>query len=113
MQWVPVPARQPQRCCLLPTIAGFHPKGFIQGTELFGGDTAYVSIEAVEQVARSMGWAPDAERVRQMEKIRAERDEARAQIKELEQAVVALRALPPAAVAASPQRRRRREEAVS
>jgi hypothetical protein len=94
VRFVASPVQTPQRCAFLPTIQGFHPKGFIEGTELWGGDRAYLSMEAFEQIATAAGWAPkqvsakDARRVKELE---AELESARARIALLEgeQAAVA------------------------
>jgi hypothetical protein len=87
VRFVSSPVQTPQRCAFLPTIQGFHPKGFIEGTELWGGDRAYISREAVEQIATAMGWVPkhisakDAKRVAELE---AELKEARDEIAQMQ-----------------------------
>jgi hypothetical protein len=54
---------RPGRCAVLPQIAGTHPQGFIDtGSEMPGFDNhVYVSVVAVEQMARLLGWPSPAE----------------------------------------------------
>ena len=60
MRWVECAAIRPQRCAVIPFIGASHEKGFIDtGSELQGFDNhVYVSVVAVEEMARFIGWAP-------------------------------------------------------
>lgn len=88
MRWVPHAAMRPHRCAAIPFIGNSTAKkGFIDtGQDLRGWDPhVYLSVEAVEQMARMIGWQPQHvaaqhadvsrrrdERVKELE---AERDE--------------------------------------
>lgn len=62
MRWVEVAARLPQRCAFIPYIGAHSPRGFFQADfELPGGDTPYVSVVALEEMAREIGWYPPGE----------------------------------------------------
>jgi hypothetical protein len=74
---------RPMRCAVLPQIGANHPRGFVDtGSELFGGldNHVYVSVVAVEEMARMVGWVPQRER----KQVEAERDEALERVAELE-----------------------------
>jgi hypothetical protein len=84
MRLVPRASIRPMRCAVLPHIGANHPAGFIDtGSELIGGmdNHVYVSRVAVQEMARMIGWVP----VRDVKAAQAERDEALAQVAELEQ----------------------------
>lgn len=59
MRWVQSPAIRPHRCAAIPFISQ-DPKGFVDtGTDLMGWDPhVYLSVTAVEQAARLIGWVP-------------------------------------------------------
>ena len=89
MRFVSSAVIRPHRCAVIPFIGGTHPKGFIDtGSELGVGnfrEHVYVSVVAVEEMARMIGWCSPGERrglqttrddaLDQLERIRAERDE--------------------------------------
>lgn len=61
MRWVAHAASQPHRCAAIPFIGNSNAKhGFIDtGQILHGWDPyVYVSVEAVEEMARMIGWQP-------------------------------------------------------
>lgn len=61
MRWVPQAAMRPHRCAVIPFIGNSSAKkGFIDtGSDLPGWDPhVYVSVEAVEEMARMIGWQP-------------------------------------------------------
>lgn len=59
MRFVEVAARLPQRCAFIPFIGSHHERGYFMGDcELPGGDTPYVSVVAVLEMARMLGMEP-------------------------------------------------------
>ena len=61
MRWVSHAAIRPHRCAVVPFIGNSNAKkGFIDtGSDLPGWDPhVYVSVEAVEEMARMIGWQP-------------------------------------------------------
>lgn len=61
MRWVPHAAISPHRCAVIPYVGNSNTnKGFIDtGMDLPGWDPhVYVSVEAVEEMARLCGWEP-------------------------------------------------------
>ena len=59
MRWVEVAAVRPHHCAHIPFLGTNHPKGYFDwGTELWGGDHAYCSVVAAEEMARFLGWVP-------------------------------------------------------
>lgn len=61
MRWVQHAVSRPMRCAVVPFIGNSNAKkGFIDtGQDLHGWDPhVYVSIEAVEEMARFIGWQP-------------------------------------------------------
>jgi hypothetical protein len=60
MQWVPYPRQIPQHCWFMRTVNGADGLGYIEGDEV-DGLRAYISVEAVRQIATQMGWAPVAD----------------------------------------------------
>lgn len=65
MRFVEQALTKPSRCAVLPSIPGTHPEGFIDtGSELPGkGDQwdchVYVSVVALRELNRVMGWHPE------------------------------------------------------
>lgn len=77
---------RPQRCAALPQIGPNHPRGYVDtGSELFGGldNHVYVSVVAVEEMARLIGWHPR----RDVKTLEAQRDQALDRVRELEEAL--------------------------
>ena len=66
MRFVERALTKPSRCAVLPSIPGTHPAGFIDtGSELPGkGDQwdchVYVSLVALREMNKVMGWDPEA-----------------------------------------------------
>ena len=61
MRWVAHAAGRPHKCAVLPFIGNSNAKqGFIDtGTILNGWDPhVYVSVEAVQEMSRMIGWQP-------------------------------------------------------
>lgn len=61
MRWVQHAAIRPHRCAVVPFVGNATAKkGFIDtGVDLPGWDPhVYVSVEAVEEMARMIGWQP-------------------------------------------------------
>lgn len=81
MRLVEKAAIRPNHCAALPYIGQSHPDGFVDtGTELPGFDNrVYLSVVAVREMARLIGWAAPEELV-----------EARARVAELEARVADL-----------------------
>lgn len=89
MRFVSQATIRPHRCAVIPFIGSTHAKGFIDtGAEMGVGnfrEHVYVSVVAVEEMARMLGWCSPADRkgmeisrndaLDQLERIRAERDE--------------------------------------
>jgi hypothetical protein len=111
LHWVSSPARVPHRCAFLPTIAGFHPKGFVQGTEL-DGLTAYISIEAVEQIAAGMGWAPQVIHGREVARLRERVADLERQVQDRDAALAAVEVLKNTAFEAARRPGRPRKQTV-
>jgi hypothetical protein len=59
MRWVPYPVQIPHRCLFMPSVNGADGEGYVEGDEV-DGLRAYISVEAVKQIALQMGWAPAA-----------------------------------------------------
>ena len=89
MRFVTQATIRPHRCAVIPFIGSTHAEGFIDtGAEMGVGnfrERVYVSIVAVKEMARMIGWCSPTERkgleatrndaLDQLERIRAERDE--------------------------------------
>jgi len=60
MRLVPHAAQRPHRCAVIPFLSNHNSRGFFDtGMDLPGWDPhVYVSVEAVEQMATMLGWAP-------------------------------------------------------
>lgn len=72
MRWVPQAALPPHRCAVVPFKGNSSTvKGFIDsGMDLPGWDPhVYISVEAVEAMARMVGWEPVHVAKRQAEKV--------------------------------------------
>src|SRR5688572_7161375 len=79
---------RPHYCAVFPQLGMTHPKGYVDtGVDLNGpgGDRVYLSVEALEQLAQGMGWAPPA----QVAVLNGERDRLKATVKGLEDRVAA------------------------
>ena len=77
MRWVQHPAMRPHHCAVIPFLGASNAKmGFIDtGVDLPGYDPhVYVSVEAVHEMAKAVGWVP----VYQSEKAQRELDAERA-----------------------------------
>ena len=77
MRWVPQAAIRPHKCAVIPFIGNSNAKkGFIDTmTDLPGWDPhVYVSVEAVEEMARMIGWMPAHVSAGQKDRL-AEKDE--------------------------------------
>lgn len=89
MRFVTQATIRPHRCAVIPFIGSTHAKGFIDtGAEMGVGnfrEHVYVSIVAVEEMARMIRWCSPAERrsleitrddaLKQLQRMREERDE--------------------------------------
>lgn len=64
MRFVERAVTRPSRCAVLPYIGQGHEKGYIDtGSELPGFDNhVYVSVVAVEEMARLIGWTSPQQR---------------------------------------------------
>lgn len=72
---------RPSRCAVFPQIAGNHPQGFFDCGELPGFDNrVYVSIVAVEEMARKRGWCSPDEQA----ELAAERNALEERLQQLE-----------------------------
>lgn len=93
MRWVQHAVSRPMRCAVVPFIGNSNAKkGFIDtGQDLHGWDPhVYVSVEAVEEMARFIGWQPAhvqqgikaqlAERDAELESLRAQVSELNEQL---------------------------------
>lgn len=72
MRWVQQAAISPHRCAVVPYIGNSNTqRGFIDtGMDLPGWDPhVYVSVDAVEQMARLVGWEPRSVAVRQAARV--------------------------------------------
>jgi hypothetical protein len=61
MRWVPHAALRPHHCAAIPFVGNSNAKGgFIDtGVDLPGWDPhVYVSVDAVQEMARMIGWQP-------------------------------------------------------
>jgi hypothetical protein len=71
---MPHAAIRPNRCAVIPFIGNHNAKAgfFDTGQDMRGDDHVYISVEAVEDMARAMGWGPKdvvlAARVERQEK---------------------------------------------
>ena len=65
MRRVPEAVVRPGRCAVFPQIGGAHEKGYFDtGSEMPGFDNhVYVSVVAVEEMARILGWTPPDDRM--------------------------------------------------
>lgn len=63
MRWVQTAVQAPHRCAAVPFIGHTSQRGFIDtGSDMNGWDQhVYVSVEAVEQMARIIDWSPPAD----------------------------------------------------
>jgi hypothetical protein len=74
MRWVAHAADRPHRCAAIPFIGNSNAKrGFVDtGQRLPGWDPhVYVSLEAVEEMARMIGWQPAHIDQRQRDHVKA------------------------------------------
>jgi hypothetical protein len=83
MRLVPQATMPPHRCAVIPFKGNSSSRGFIDtGMDLPGWDPhVYVSVEAVEEMARMIGWEPRHVSARHAQKTH----EAQARISELEE----------------------------
>lgn len=60
MRWVQHAAIRPHRCAVIPYVANSNAKAgfFDTGNDFRDQDHCYVSVEAVEEMARQIGWQP-------------------------------------------------------
>lgn len=99
MRWVPQAVRPPHRCAVIPFMGNSSThKGFIDtGSVIPGWDPhVYVSVEAVEEMARMLGWTPPGMEVGYKQQIADAEKKAEAAIAEkadLEAAVAAIETL--------------------
>lgn len=99
MRWVQQAAIRPHRCAVVPFLGNSSTRrGFIDtGQDLPGWDNhVYISVEAVEEMARMVGWTPPgvaAEAQRQTEKANVRVEEHEARIAELEEQLAAVETL--------------------
>lgn len=56
---------RPNKCAAIPFIGQSHPKGFIDTGTTYWGERVYLSVVAVEEMARMIGWSAPAEQRRQ------------------------------------------------
>jgi hypothetical protein len=93
MQWVPYPVQIPHQCWFLPAVNGAEGDGYIEGLEV-DGLRAYISVEAVKQIATQMGWAPAAKASdTRLDLLREQKAELTARVAELEAALDAVNVL--------------------
>lgn len=77
--------QSPLACAVFPTLGARHPKGYYRTDNVLPGPgihehTVYVSVEAVEVLARKEGWFPPGAVVEletQVDVLRSERDQLR------------------------------------
>lgn len=99
MRWVAHAAMRPHRCAAVPFIGNSNAKkGFIDtGTDLAGWDPhVYVSVEAVEEMARMIGWQPahvQQVNAAKASDVRAELEAAKAEADVLREQLAAVRVL--------------------
>lgn len=98
MRLVPHAARPPHRCAAIPFLSNSNARGFFDtGCDLPGWDPhVYLSIEAVEQMAQMLGWAPtkaNAGVVRQLDEAKKELQESQERVAELEGQLAAVATL--------------------
>lgn len=97
MRWVPHAAIRPHRCAAIPFIGNSNTRGgFIDtGQDLPGWDPhVYVSVEAVKEMARMIGWAPaDTGQRQRLENLRGQLAEAEAETALLREQLAAVRVL--------------------
>lgn len=89
MRIMPHAALPPHRCAVIPFVGNHNSRGFFDtGMELPGWDPhVYVSVEAVEEMARMLGWAP--QHVNQTALVKQKRAEE--ELKEKNAEIVALK----------------------
>ena len=92
MRYVQHAALRPHHCAVIPFIGNTNGRGFIDtGIDLPGWDPhVYVSVEAIEEMARLIGWQPAhvsqqataqaAGKDDRITEVEAERDELKAQL---------------------------------
>ena len=56
LRWVPAAIMRPHRCAMIPYVGGTSPKGFFDSGTDYRGDRVYVSVIAVEEMARALGF---------------------------------------------------------
>jgi hypothetical protein len=99
MRWVAHAALTPHRCAAIPFIGNSNAKkGFIDtGSDLAGWDPhVYVSVEAVEEMARMVGWQPSHVQAGHKERaaeMQTKLDAANAEIERLEEQLAAVKVL--------------------
>jgi hypothetical protein len=62
VRWVQQPAMRPHHCAVFPQVAGSNSRrGFFDtGNDFRERDHCYISVEAVEHLASSIGWQPSS-----------------------------------------------------
>jgi len=62
---------RPMKCVFYPQIGHDHPKGYVDtGMDMLGVDPhAYISIQAIEDIASHLGWLTPAENKRMCEEL--------------------------------------------
>jgi hypothetical protein len=88
MRFVQHPAIRPHRCAVLPIMGAHNSRGFIDsGQDSRADDHIYVSVEAVEQMARFIGWEQSTGRTQAEAKVKAKDEriaELETEVEELE-----------------------------
>lgn len=56
LRWVPRAIMRPHRCAMVPYVGQNSPKGFFDSGTDYRGDRVYVSVVAVEEMARALGF---------------------------------------------------------
>ena len=102
MRWVDRALTKPSRCAVIPSIAGTHPDGFIDtGSEMPGkgdrwDDHVYVSVVALREMVRLMGWPTveeHSEMVGEIDGLRSELAETQAALERAETVLDSIDAL--------------------
>lgn len=80
LRWVATAVRRPHRCAAIPFIGMNHAGGYIDtGTE-YEGERVYISVAAVCEMAKMIGWCSPAGR----DEMTRARDALQARVDELE-----------------------------
>jgi outer membrane murein-binding lipoprotein Lpp len=80
------PVRIPHRCAVIPYVGATHPSGFFDTGTDFAGFRVYVSVVAVQEMARQLKWVPAGT----LEHARADTAAAMRRVAELEAKVAEL-----------------------